>query len=285
VLKGDIYNATKLELEKLKDASAVRANLHEMKKSALAYDKFLRPTEEGDERIASRLKGIQELDSTVFYPLLIRLYRSYEQEEISQEDMTRSLDLLEAFYVRRLVCGVPTNALNKITLELCSNLPEVKPSAWLTERLQQGSGSRRCPGDQEFADALVVQQIYHRRRLARYMLIALEEAHDHKEPVDTAKATMEHVMPQTLSEQWRTELGNDFAMVHEQWLHTLGNLTLTGYNPELGNATFSEKKSMLQKTHFELSRCLLSEATWGPAQIESRGRKLAKLALKRWSIA
>lgn len=285
VRKGDIYSATKHELEKLKDASAVRENLHEMKKSALAYDKFLRPTEEGDERIATRLNGIQELDSTVFYPLLIRLYRLYEREDVSQEDMIRSLDLLEAFYVRRLVCGVPTNALNKITLELCSNLPEVKPSAWLAERLQQGSGSRRCPGDQEFSDALVVQYIYHRRRLARYMLIALEEAHEHKEPVDTATATMEHVMPQTLSEQWRTELGNDFAMVHEQWLHTLGNLTLTGYNPELGNATFSEKKSKLKNTHFELSRCLLSEATWGPAQIEGRGRKLAKLALKRWSIA
>lgn len=284
VRKGDIYSATKLELEKLKDATAVRASLLEMKKSALAYDKFLRPTEEGDERIASRLKGIQELESTVFYPLLLRLYRSCELEEIPQEEMIRSLDLLEAFYVRRLVCGVPTNALNKITLELCSSLPGDKPSAWLAERLQQGSGSRRCPGDREFEDALVTQKIYPRRKLVRYMLIALEQAHEHKEPVDTAAATIEHVMPQTLSEQWQKELGPDFAKVHEQWLHTLGNLTLTGYNPELGNATFAEKKSRLQNTHFELSRCLLSEAAWGSVQIEARGRKLSKLALSRWSI-
>jgi len=272
-------------LEKLKDSAAVTTSLQEMKKSALAYDKFLRPSEESNGRIASRLQGIQELDSTVFYPLLLRLYRSYEREEIPLDEVLRGLDLLEAFYVRRLVCGVPTNALNKITLELCLNLPEDNPSTWLADRLRQGSGSRRCPGDQEFANALVTQQIYPRRKIARYMLIALEEAHEHKEPVDTATATMEHVMPQTLTEQWRTALGNDFAEIHEQWLDTLGNLTLTGYNSELGNTTFEEKKSKLQNTHFELSRSLLTEEAWGPTQIEARGHRLSELALKRWSLS
>ena len=285
VRKGDIYSASKAELEKLKDTADVKISLQEMKKAALAYDKFLRPSEESDERIASKLQGIQELDSTVFYPLLLRIYRSYERDEIPLQEVLQSLNLLEAFYVRRLVCGVPTNALNKITIELCSNLPEDKPSTWLVDRLRQGSGSRRCPSDQEFADALVNQQIYPRRKLARYMLVALEEAHEHKEPVDTANATMEHIMPQTLTDQWKSFLGNDFTKIHERWLDTLGNLTLTGYKSELGNSTFEEKKTKLKNTHFELSRYLLAEDSWGPTQIESRGRYLSELALKRWSLS
>jgi hypothetical protein len=284
VRKGDIYMAAKLELEKLKTASDVRTSLADMKAAALAYQKFLHPAEEADPRVGQRFQAILELDSTVFYPLLIRLYRSWESEQISVDDLLKCLDLLEGFYVRRLVCGVPTNALNKITLELCLNLPPAKQDAWLQERLTHGSGSRRCPSDQEFFEALVVQRIYPRRKIARYMLIALEEAHQHKEPVDTSSATMEHVMPQTLSEQWKAALGSDYAEIHDRWLDTLGNLTLTGYNSELGNATFDEKKQKLQNTHFELSRSLLSLDHWGPAEIEARGKELADIAMKRWRM-
>lgn len=284
VRKGDIYTASKLELEKLKSPAEVNSSLVEMKTAALAYQKFLYPTEESDPRIATRLQGILELDSTVAYPLLLRVYRSWEREQISTDDLLKCLDYLESFYVRRLVCGVPTNALNKITLELCLNLPDSKPDMWLQERLTHGSGSRRCPSDQEFAEALVVQRIYPRRKIARYMLVALEEAYQHKEPVDSASATMEHVMPQTLSAEWKLTLGGDYAEIHDRWLDTLGNLTLTGYNSELGNATFDEKKIKLQNTHFELSRILLQHSQWGPAEIEARGKSLAELALQRWRL-
>ena len=284
VRKGDIYTASKAEFEKEKSVAGVRSKLDEMKLAALAYEKFINPSAEDNERVAKRLQGILELDSTVFYPLLIRLYRGWERDELSGDSLVRCLDLLESFHVRRLVCGVPTNALNKITLELCLNLPDVNPDAWLRDKLAQGSGGRRLPSDQEFSEALVVQRIYPRRKLARYMLIALEDAHQHKEPVDTSTATMEHIMPQTLSEAWRTDLGPDFIAVHDRWLDTLGNLTLTGYNSELGNAPFGEKKAMLQNTHFELSRGLLKKDVWGPTEIEARGQELAKLALARWKV-
>jgi uncharacterized protein with ParB-like and HNH nuclease domain len=128
VRKGDIYTASKIEFEKLKEVTDVRGNLGEMKLAALAYEKFIKPSEEENERIAKRLQGIQELDSTVFYPLLLRVYRGWERETLSAEALVHCLDLLESFYVRRLVCGVPTNALNKITLELCLNLPEANPN-------------------------------------------------------------------------------------------------------------------------------------------------------------
>lgn len=283
VRKGDIYTVAKAEFETLKDVAAVRDSLALMKEAAVGYETFLKPDEETDERIAKRLLGIQELDSTVFYPLLVRLYRLWRTELLSLDHLVECLDILESYYVRRLVCGVPTNALNKITLELCSNLPDEAPQSWLRERLAQGSSGRRWPTDQEFADALVAQRLYPRRRIARYMLVALEDAHEHKEPVDSSTATMEHVMPQTLSAWWKEHLGPNHEAVHDRWLDTLGNLTLTGYNSELGNAPFDEKKGKLANTHFELSRRILGQDRWGEVEIETRGKYLANMALKRWA--
>jgi len=283
VRKGDIYTAAKAEFEKLAEVSAVRNSLSLMKEAAVGYETFLKPDEEPDARIAKRLQGIQELDSTVFYPLLVRLYRLWRTDALAVDQLVECLDILESYYVRRLVCGVPTNALNKITLELCSNLPEQSPNVWLRERLSQWSSGRRWPTDQEFEEALVGERIYPRRRIARYVLVALEESFGHKEPVDCSTATMEHVMPQTLSQWWREHLGPSNESIHERWLDTLGNLTLTGYNPELGNAPFSEKKEKLANTHFELSRHILDQDQWSAAQIEARARELANMAVKRWA--
>jgi len=284
VRKGDIYAASKIEMEKLKSSEEVKAGLEEMNWAASAYQKFLNPAEESDLRVAARLRGILELESTVFYPLLMRLFKQRGRDQIGIDELLKCLDYLESFYVRRLVCGVPTNALNKITLELCLNLGESRPDVWLQERLTFGSGSRRCPDDQEFFDAIVAQRIYPRRKIARYMLVALEETYEHKEPVDPDSATMEHVMPQTLSSEWRAVLGVDWAEIHERWLDTLGNLTLTGYNSELGNSTFDEKKLKLQNTHFELSRALLCHERWTGEEIEARGKDLASRAIRRWSM-
>ena len=282
VRKDDIYTASKAEFEKLKEPVDVRAKLEEMKLAARGYEKFLKPDEENNSRIAKGFRAVRELDSTVFYPLLIRIYRGWEEEIYTTDDIIASLDALESFYVRRLVCDVPTNALNKITLELCLNLPDTNLAVWLKERLGNGSGGRRWPHDGEFAAALITKPIYPRRRLARYMLIALEESFEHKEAVDTDTATIEHVMPQTLSEGWKKYLGEHYAEIYKIWLDTLGNLTLTGYNAELGNALFDEKKERLRNTHFELSKSILEKAVWGAAEIEERGKDLAQSALKRW---
>lgn len=282
VRKGDIYTACKGEFEKLKDVEDVRVRLQEMKRSAEDYATFIHPDDEGSDVLRRGLQAILDLDSTVFYPLLVRLYQSRRDGIIGDEDLANALATLESFYVRRSVCGVPTNALNKMTLELCTNLPEAQPHLWLRERLQSGAGSRRWPSDDEFRDALLTQQLYPRRKLARFVLEALERAHKHKEPVDVSTATMEHVLPQSLSEQWKKDLGAEHLAIHDRWCGTLGNLTLTGYNSELGNLPFSTKKEQLKNTHFELSRDILLADKWGEAEISSRGHRLGKMAVECW---
>jgi uncharacterized protein with ParB-like and HNH nuclease domain len=282
VRKGDIYTASKSEFEKLKDAGEVRIRLSEMKIAALSYEKFLKPDLEANPRISRRLGALQELDSTVFYPLLLRLYRYWQNDQLTSDGLVDSLDALESFYVRRMTCGVPTNALNKIAMEICAHLPETSIDTWLREKLGQGSGGRRWPQDDEFQEALIVRSIYTRRRLARYMLIALEEAFEHKEPIDTTTATIEHIMPQTLNAAWKSDLGPEFSDIHERWLDTLGNLTLTGYNSELGNDPFEVKKTKLANTHFEMTKPILENDKWGADEIKFRAASLASKAVIRW---
>ncbi len=282
VRKGDIYTASKTEFEKAKPVEEVRNKLAEMKLAASGYRYFIAPSDERDPAISAKLQALQELDSTVFYPLLIRLWLHVQNEKMASHDFLHVLETLESFYVRRLVCAVPTNALNKMMLELCSNMPNELPHVWLRERLVNGDGSRRWPSDSEFRDALATEQLY-RRRIVRYVLTGLEDAHEHKEPVDPSSASIEHVLPQTLSSEWREMLGEDAEEVHEKWLHTLGNLTLTGYNSELSNEPFTRKKELLGHTHFELSRSVLARDSWGRDEIIVRGRQLAELAVRRWA--
>jgi uncharacterized protein with ParB-like and HNH nuclease domain len=282
VRKDDIYSGTKAEFERLKTVEEVRESLAEMKRSAMAYDRFLNPDRAESPRLAKRLRNITALESKVFYPLLLRFHRAWTRDEIDESALLSALDALESFAVRRLCCAVPTNALNKITLELCANIPDNSPHLWLWERLTQGTGSRRWPTDDEFREELVSARLYPRRKIVRYLLDELEESFAHKEPVDTTTATIEHIMPQTLTDEWREMLGDRHAQLHDKWLDTLGNLTLTGYNPELGNLSFAQKQSKLANTHFELSRELLSLERWDAGAIAERGARLASKAVARW---
>ncbi|AJP55057.1 DUF262 domain-containing protein [Pseudomonas simiae] len=282
VRKGEIYISSKKEFLGLNSSDEVRSKLLEMKQSSVAYRKFLNPSEENNTKISRRLDGIQSLDQKAAYPLLLRLYRNWEQQFICDTDLVECLDLLESFFVRRSICAVPTNSLNKLLLELCQELPPSAPHAWLRRTLLDWQGNRRWPTNEEFADAMINQRIYERPRIARYVLVALEEAHKHKELVDTASATIEHVMPQTLTNEWRAELGTDHESVHERWLDTIGNLTLTSYNSELANSAFHVKKTLLANTHFELTRWINQQDKWGAQQIETRGKLLAEMALERW---
>jgi uncharacterized protein with ParB-like and HNH nuclease domain len=283
VRKGEIYISSRKEFLGLKSSDDVREKLTEMKHSALAYRKFLNPDEEKNGSVGKRFQGIQDLDQKAAYPFLLRLYRNWEREIFGDAALINCLDLLESFFVRRSVCAVPANSLNKLILELCQELPAHDPHLWLREKLLQWSGNRRWPTNEEFADAIVNQRIYERPRIARYVLEALEEAYKHKEVVDTGSATIEHVMPQTLSDEWQLALGADYAVIHEKWLDTLGNLTLTSYNSELGNLPFKEKKDLLQNTHFELTRWINLQNIWGAVEIEQRGKLLSEMALIRWA--
>ena len=151
--------------------------------------------------------------------------------------------------------------------------------------IREQLGGKRCPDNKAFADALLSQPLYATAKRAtrlRIMLERLEESFGHKEPAQLSKAQIEHIMPQTLTAEWVEELGDDAQEHHARLLHTIGNLTLSGYNPDLSNRPYAEKRELLRNSHFELNRHFDRVERWTPAVIVSRATSIADRALTIW---
>jgi hypothetical protein len=151
-------------------------------------------------------------------------------------------------------------------------------------RLALSDPGRRWPRGEDFHEGvlhlpLFIEGRYEQRRL---ILETLEESYGSKESVVLSDLSIEHVMPQTLSEEWKEALGESDVAKHSRVLHLLGNLTLTGYNSELSNSAFSVKREKLAQSNIEMNKEISCETEWTPAQIEERGKKLAERALEMW---
>ena len=148
--------------------------------------------------------------------------------------------------------------------------------------MASGTAARRFPKDTEFAEAFLKHPQYG-RGTTRFILIRLEKSFGHKEEVNLAKATIEHLLPQSLSPEWRNELGANAEEIHTTLINTFGNLTLTAYNAELGNLPFTDKKAKLENTHIELNRWILQQANWRATEIEERANHLLRKANQIWA--
>lgn len=281
VKQGGVYAALKRRIADLPDAESVQSELQRLNLHGTFYKSFIDPSAELSHAVRRKLHAILALETTTCYPLLLRLFESRHSGLIDDDALVQCLTYIESFVVRRSVCNVPTNALNKLFLQWSRGFPTSTTDVpdWLCTSMAAGGGSRRWPDDKAFENAFINEPQYGRNRKAtRHILIRLEEAFEHKEPVDLELATIEHVMPQTLDATWKEQLGSTHAAVHTQWVDTLGNLTLTGYNSELGNMTFDKKKEFLQNSHIELNAAIAAQESWNEQTIRERARTLFQQA-------
>lgn len=189
--------------------------------------------------------------------------------------------MIESFVVRRTVCGIPTNRLRRVFAQMSTQTD----SHCFVESSRAYLLNNEWPRDEIFRSEFVQYSLYLRSRVprARLVLTALEQSFGHKEmPELTPEVSIEHIMPQKLSSEWKEHLGEDADKIHDQWRNTIGNLTLTGYNSSLGNWTFSKKKEILADTNFALSASIQKFDVWNEDSIQRRGQELAERALKIW---
>ncbi|GAA8336577.1 hypothetical protein KH0074_03530 [Helicobacter pylori] len=142
----------------------------------------------------------------------------------------------------------------------------------------------KFPKDSEFKDSFITIDFYKFKK-NKYFLERLENF-DTKEPVDTQKCNIEHIMPQTLTPKWQRDLGENFKAIHDKYLHTIGNLTLTGYNQEYSNNSFQEKRDMekgFKQSPLKLNQSLKNLESFGEKEIKKRANDLADWALKIWT--
>ncbi|MTD41472.1 DUF262 domain-containing protein [Erwinia sp. CPCC 100877] len=227
------------------------------------------------------MEDINMFTVNVAYPFLMRVYKDFIDKIITEEEIIKLFKFIESYVLRRNICGIPTNSLNKIfaTMQIDKEY-YVESILW---RFIHFDSYQRFPDDEEFVRELLVKDLYNFRR-SKYVLQKLENL-DSKEIVDISNYTIEHVMPQTLSKEWKNELGDNWQQIQNRYLHTLGNLTLTKYNSEYSNLTFKEKKKMpygfadspLRLNH-EIAMC----ESWNEVTIQQRAKKLAEQAANIW---
>ena len=247
---------------------------------AMALDK------ETDTDLAQAFQDLRELKVDVAYPFLLELYADYTAGQLSKNDFLLTVRLVEAYVFRRAVCAIPTNSLNKTFATFGRALKKDRYIESIQAHLLTLPSYRRFPSDEEFKHKLGVRDLYNFPR--RSYLLAHLENHGRKESVPVHEYTIEHILPQNedLSMEWRRALGSEWEKVQETWLHTLGNLTLTGYNSEYSDRPFVEKRDMpggFRESPLRLNFGLGKLDTWDEAAIRERAERLSERAVHIWS--
>lgn len=281
VRESDVYSALKARIDEDRSMGPLE-HLRRLDKYSQYYNILLRPQHEPCLRLRERLIRLNRLEVTVAYPFLLNVYGDYATGVLSETDVSDLLDALESFLIRRFVCAVPTHGLNKIFPPLYT---QARTETRFVEAIRKILAGKGYPRDEEFRDRLESARLYgagDRREKTKLLLERLEESFGHKEHVVTAALTIEHVMPQTVTDEWQEELGATWEEDHDQLLHTLGNLTLTSYNSELNNDRFSDKKRLYAASHLEMNKYFAAIERWTAAEIEKRSEVLAERALTVW---
>ncbi|WRA22425.1 DUF262 and DUF1524 domain-containing protein [Helicobacter pylori] len=239
---------------------------------------------EADKDLNKALGFLVDLEMDVIYPLLLELYNDYKDGVLSKQDFIPIIYLTESYICRRAVCGLGTNSLNKIFPSFTKKIDKKQYLKSVEKHFGSLKGNQRFPNNDEFKDSFITIDFYKLKK-NRYFLERLEKF-DTKEPVDTQKCTTEHIMPQTLTPEWQKDLGENFEEIHEKYLHTIGNLTLTGYNEKYSNNSFQEKRDIekgFKQSPLRLNQSLKDLESFGEEEIEKRANDLADFALKIWT--
>ncbi|MFZ4807585.1 MAG: GmrSD restriction endonuclease domain-containing protein [Hyphomicrobiaceae bacterium] len=246
---------------------------------AMALGKEKRP------RLREAFHDLRELKVEVAYPFLLEVYNDCAQGRIPDDGLLEIVRFIEAYVFRRAVCAIPTNSLNKTFATFGKALKKDRYLESVRAQFLLLPSYRRFPRDDEFRRDFETRDLY-KSRIRSYWLRRLEN-HERKERVVLDEYTIEHIMPQNdnLSSAWMADLGAEWQRVHETWLHTLGNLTLTGYNSEYSDRPFTEKRDMtggFKESPLRVNQGLGMLERWGEEQIRKRAERLSGEAVDVW---
>ena len=293
--KGDVYTKFK-EKHPTSTIDELELVLSELKSLVKYYNKLTNPKNEADREIKIQLEYINRLEINVAFPFLMKVYEDYSNSIIKKNTFISILSLVQSFAFRRFILGLPTNALNKIFMNLYD---KVEPDNYLfsiQKSLLQRSGVQRFPRDSETINALKEKDVYNIKPKNRTYLLERLENHQNKEPViieGNSDITIEHIFPQNPDAKWKIELGSDeYNLIKENYIHTIGNLTLSGNNGKLGNKPFQEKREMNIDgkeqgyifSRLWLNRDLKEIIKWDKEGIENRANLITLRFINIWGI-
>lgn len=295
---SNVYRAFKNYSENAK--LPIESLLEDLRRYARFYEKLL-TCKSGlkNKKLDDCLYRMMRLEIVVTRPFLLEVLRLNQDGKLSVDDVLQIFLITENYLFRRNICEVPTNALNKIFLNLNREILRYDNTAdnyvqKFIYALLSKKESGRFPDDEEFTVELADKQVYQMRgkykaylfeRFENFGTIETKDVYTH---LDNNVYTIEHIMPQHLTPAWTESLGANAAEIHETWLHRLANLTLTGYNPKLSNKTFTEKRDSeeggYKASGLKMNQKIAMKESWGLLELEERNDEMIALAKKIWAF-
>ncbi|MDD3590532.1 MAG: DUF262 and DUF1524 domain-containing protein [Thermoguttaceae bacterium] len=268
--------------------SRSKINIVELCKDILVFAQyysdmhFVRSTDTKLKALYGEMKAIR---MEVAYPFLLKAHSDFAKDVITIEELREIIQLCISYVLRRAVCDIPTNSLNKTFATMKNDVREhdyvvsVKAFFILLETYKV------FPTDDQFIETFISRDVYNMNR-CRYILGSLENW-DNKSVVSVENLTVEHIIPQNkhLSNEWKDELGSDWKDIQKKYLHTIGNLTLTAYNSEMSDASFRQKMNMnggFKESALRLNKYVVAQSRWGEEQVVERAESLGEIAKKKW---
>lgn len=285
--QADIYSAQRSRLAAMDD-DEILAEIERFSRLSEQLELIRDPSREPDPAVRKHLRHLAEWSSTTTVPLTLRLLSRRAAGTSTSAEVAGALATLEAYLVRRTLVGRPGQGLNRIILQACGELDDRPVDQVLLDYFS--TGRKHFATDEQIRVAIRTQPFYLRGLRSQQKLILkwVQEELNPNEPVDVEQATIEHVLPQTLTPDWRAALEADrddepVEVVHERLVHSLGNLTLTGYNATLGNRPFAAKQADYRQSSFTaLNRLVLDASVWGRTQILARSEWFADRITRQW---
>ena len=289
--KGKVYVEFKAKyptttLEELEES------LTQIKALVKHYNKLINPKNETDKEIRLQLEHIHKLEINVVYPFLMKVYADFNDSIINKSTFVKVLDLIQSFCWRRFIVGLPTSSLNKIFMSFYKEVDVANYLYSVQKALLKLPGTSRFPRDKELIDSLKIKDVYNIKSKNRTYLLERLENFENREPVlidGNQDITIEHIFPQNPDPKWKIELGNDdYNFIKQNYVNTIGNLTLSGNNGKLGNKSFLDKRDLAdvgyKDSRLWLNKYLASIDKWDKSAIEKRFNFISERVLKIWSI-
>lgn len=270
------------------DEAAVEEQVRDLALRARLYKRLIDPSAEPDQETRAGLQRLARWGAQTAHPTLMVALDLHHRKVIDGAGLRRTVLLIESFFIRRQMARIPTNALNRVFVQIVDRLPEDETFVDVLHR-ELSRDRLYWPSDDEIRQTVRTQPFFHIGRWHQRKLILerLERSFGHPEVIDFQEAELqiEHIMPQTLSGDWRehlSALAKDPDAIHSELVHTLGNLTLTAFNGTLSNNPFERKQAIYGASHLEMNKALVERDSWGPEEILERAATLAEKAIEIW---
>ena len=259
--------------------------LKKLLKTSKYYGVFIGEKEYYSKEIRDYLKSFYTIKQTTVLPFIFKIFNDYEDKNIDEKTLCNVLEYLLTYFIRITSCEINKN-LSKFMKSLYERIYDGNYENYY-ERfvmfLNDLRANDRMPTNEEFKDSLINKPIY-KKHICKYVLSVIENST--KEHIDVSNLTIEHILPQKLNAAvWKKEVGSDYDKVYERYLHTLGNLTITGHNSQLGTKPFNEKKKIIQENSKAniLNKYVLSADVWNENSILKRAEALAEILINTFS--